>query len=113
MATYSSIPEVIESYENRFLPEQAVGVDGVVQLNFTGDGGGSYYMVIKEQHLTVKEGEHHEPTVTVTASAEDWLKVNNGEANPMALMMQGKLKVSGSLPMATKFQTMFRRGAQE
>lgn len=106
---YTSTSEVIKSYEERFIPEEAAGVDGVVQLNLTGEGGGSYVLVIKDQTLTIEEGKHDEPTVTVTASADDWLKVNNQETNPMALMMAGKLKLSGSLPLATKFQGMFRR----
>jgi putative sterol carrier protein len=110
MPKFTTIPEVVESYKGRFLPEEAKGVDGVIQLNLTGEGGGGYKMKIQEQTLTITEGEHPEPTVTVTADAEDWLRVNNGETNPMGLLMQGKLKVKGSLPMATKFQTMFRRG---
>jgi putative sterol carrier protein len=67
-------------------------------------------MVIDDQTLNIEEGEHDDPTVAVTTSADDWLKINNGQTNAMALMMQGKLKVSGSLPMATKFQSMFRSG---
>lgn len=109
MATYTSIPEVIESYRARFLPDEAAGFDGVVQLNLTGEGGGNYYMTIQNQQFDITEGEHDDPSVSVTTSAADWLAVNNGAANPMMLMMQGKLKLKGSLPMATKFQSLFRR----
>ena len=112
MPRFHTIPEVIDSYKDRFKPSEAAGVDGVVQLVFTGEGGGAYQMIIKNQELTIEEGQHEDPTVTVTASAEDWLKVNNGEVNPMGLLMQGKLKVKGSLPMATKFQSMFQRGSE-
>lgn len=108
MATYTSIDEVIASYPERFQPSAAEGVDGIVQLNLTGEGGGHYYMVIQDQTLDIEEGEHPDPTVGVTTSAEDWLKINNGQTNAMALLMQGKLKISGSLPMATKFQSLFR-----
>jgi putative sterol carrier protein len=110
MATYETIDDVIESYPDRFQPDQAEGVEGIVQLNLTGEGGGHYYMLIEDQTLDIEEGEHDDPTVAVTTSADDWLKINNGQTNAMALMMQGKLKVSGSLPMATKFQSIFRSG---
>ncbi len=109
MPPYASIPDVIDSYRERFLPDEAAGVDGVVQLNFTGDGGGAYHLVIREQKLELVEGLHEAPTVAVTVAASDWLRVNNGETNAMALMMQGRLKVNGSLPMATRFQSLFRR----
>ena len=38
---------------------------------------------------------------------KDWLRLHNGEANPMGLMMKKKLKVKGDLAMATKFPTLF------
>ncbi|MDX1548431.1 MAG: SCP2 sterol-binding domain-containing protein [Rhodothermales bacterium] len=109
MPTYTSIADVMASYPDRFIPSAAAGVDGVVQLDLTGEGGGQYQLIIRDQTLRIEEGPHADPTVTVTVDADDWLKVNNGEANAMALLMQGRLKVKGSLPMATKFQTMFQR----
>lgn len=104
---FTTIPQLIEAYKERFLPHRAEGVDGIVQLVLTGDGASAYYLTIKDQTLTIDEGQHDDPTVTVTASVSDWLKVNNGDANPMTMLMMGKLKVSGSLPLATKFQTLF------
>lgn len=107
MQTFESIPEVIDSYPRRFKPEKAEGVEGVVQMHFTGDGGGHYFMVIEDQTVTVQEGTYDHPTMSVTAPAEAWLALNNGEAGPMALLMQGKLKFSGSMPMALKFRSLF------
>ena len=109
MPTYQSIDEVIASYPGRFLPDQAEGVDGVVQLHLTGDGGGDYQLVIQNSQLDVVQGIHEAPTLAVTTSAADWLRVNNGETNSMGLMMQGKLKLKGSLPLAARFQSMFQR----
>jgi len=50
---------------------------------------------------------HDDPTVTIRTTAERWLKINRGEASPMTMMMMGQLTVDGSVPMATKFQSMF------
>lgn len=100
------------SYPNRFYPEKAAGVDGVIQFVFSGEGGGEYHLLIRDKRLDVVRGEHPDPTVTVTVPARDWLDVNNGEVGPMALLMQGKLKVKGSLGMAAKFQTMFKPGSE-
>ena len=76
-------------------------------MELTGEGGGSYYMVVQDQEMEIHEGTHESPTVTVKTSADNWLKINNGDASAMSLMMFGKLKVKGSLPLATKFQTLF------
>jgi putative sterol carrier protein len=39
--------------------------------------------------------------------ASEWLDIANGEANAMALFMQGKIRVSGDIGLAMKMQTMF------
>ena len=107
MPRFESIDEVIDSYPDRFLPEKAEGTDAVVQLNLTGDEGGTYHLVIHDGTLDVREGEHDDPTLTATTDAQDWLRLNNGAVSPMSLLMQGKLKFNGSLPMALKFRSMF------
>lgn len=104
---FENIPQVIDSYPERFRPEKAEGVDAVIQLNFTGEGGGQYHLKIRDQQLEIEEGEYDDPALTATAPAEDWLALNNGEVNPMSLVMRGKLKFSGSLPMAMKFRNLF------
>lgn len=95
------------SLQKNFKPEAAAGVDGVFQLNYAGDGGGQWYLNVHDQQLEVEEGVHPNPDVTVASEAEDWLKIANGEANPMMMMMTGKLKIKGSIPLATKLQSIF------
>lgn len=112
MQRFETIREVMASYPQRFYPDRAEGVDGVIQFIFTGDGGGAYYLDIDGRVLDVVQGDHPDPTVTVTVPAADWLQVNNGETNPMGLLMKGRLKVKGSLALATKFQQLFRPGSE-
>lgn len=100
------------SYPDRFYPEKAQGADGVIQFVFTGNTSGAYHLVIRDGTLEVEAGEHVDPTVTVSAPGEAWLAVNNGESSPLQLLMQGKLKVKGSLAMAGKFQSMFKPGSE-
>jgi putative sterol carrier protein len=107
MAKFESIRALIDHYEARFIPENAAGVDAVVQLNLSGDETARYIIIIKDRTLHVEEGEHDDPLLTITSSASDWLKLNNGEANPMTMMMTGKLKVKGPIQMAAQFRSMF------
>lgn len=107
MAAPQTISELLDYYPEYFNPQAAEGVDGVVQLDLDGEGGGQYYLKIQNQELDVHEGTHDDPTVTIRTTAERWLKINRGEASPMTMMMMGKLKIDGSLSMATKFQSMF------
>lgn len=106
MAVPETIPELLDRYPKHFNPRAAEGVSGVVQLDLEGDDG-QYYLVIENQELDIHKGRHDDPTVTIRTTAERWLKINRGEANPMTLMMMGKLRIDGSLSMATKFQSLF------
>lgn len=107
MPQFQSIEEVIASYPDRFKPGEAAGTDAVVQLRITGEGGGDYRLIIQDGKLEIRDGVHEDPTLTATVDADDWIRVNNGEVSPMTLLMKGKLKFSGSLPMALKFRSMF------
>ncbi len=97
-----TIPELLEEYKKRFLPEKADGVDTVIQLSLSGEGGGEYHLIVRDKTLRYAEGRHENPAVTLSCSAENWIKISTGEANAMMLMMTGKLKVSGSMGVALK-----------
>jgi len=107
MASYSNVAELLELYPNAFNPDAAAGMDGIVQLDISGDDGGQYFIEIVDQSMEINEGTHDDPTVTITTSDENWLDIHRGEANPMSLMMSGDLSISGSMAMATKFQDLF------
>ncbi|MDX1418588.1 MAG: SCP2 sterol-binding domain-containing protein [Rubricoccaceae bacterium] len=111
MPRYSSIDEVLASYPERFRPEKAEGVDATVQMHFTGDNAREVAIHVNDGRLDVQEGETvADPTLSLTADADDWLAVENGQLNPMLAMMQGKVKLKGSIPFATKFMTLFGYG---
>ncbi len=107
MQKFDTIPSLLESYKERFIPEKALGVNAVIQLKLAGDEEALYYITIKDQTFEVSEGVHDSPALTVISTVKDWLNLNNGESNPLTLMMMGKLKVEGPIPLAMQFQTMF------
>jgi putative sterol carrier protein len=107
MQKFDSIPALLQSYQDRFIPEKAEGVDAVIQLKLSGEAEALYFITIREKTIEVCEGLHEAPVLTVISTIKDWLKLNNGESNPMTLMMMGKLKVEGPLPLVMQFRTMF------
>ncbi len=110
MPRYATLDDVLASYPSRFRPDRAEGVDATVHMQLTGDGGRDATIHVHDGTLDVAEGVPESPTLQLTATAEDWLAVENGEMNPMMAMMQGKLKLKGSIPFATKFMGMFGYG---
>jgi len=107
MPRVSSIKEVFEHIHEGFNPAKAEGVDAVFQFNLTGENGGQYWIKVANQQAEVHEGVHEAPTMTITASANDYLALVNGDLNAMSAFMQGKVKVKGDMGLALKLQAMF------
>ena len=107
MARVNNMDDLLEVYEERFKPEKTVGLDAVIQLLISGDGGGDYILRILEGTFEHEPGVAEEPDITVESAFDDWLKINKGEANALAMMMKGKVKIRGSVPLAMKFQSIF------
>lgn len=110
MARVNSVEEIFTHLDEGFQPAKAEGVDAVFQFNLTGDNGGQYWVKVKDQQFESEKGEHPDPTMVLTSSADDYIAMVNGELNPMTAFMQGKVKVKGDMGLALKLQSMFGLG---
>jgi putative sterol carrier protein len=99
--------EAMQGMMNRFNPAKAKGVNAVIQLNATGDGGGQYYTTIAEGKAALSEGAIPNPTVTINVAAQDWVDILNGKLDPTRAFMAGKLRITGDLGLMMRFQNMF------
>lgn len=100
--------ERFATMQERFDPAKAKGVDVRFQFDLSGSGGGKWYVEIKGGKLTVKSGTGPNPTATMKASAEDYVKIANGEMNKMMAFLRGKLKVDGDKDALKKFDSYFK-----
>lgn len=102
-----TIPEVFKEMPNRFKADAAKGMKAVYQFDLTGDGGGKYSLAIDDGKLTVGEGLHASPNITITMAANDYLDMVGGKLNPQMTFMSGKLKIAGDMGLAMKMQQLF------
>ena len=70
------------------------------------DGAGSWFVDVDDGKVTVTE-DGGEADCTISTSSETFLKIANGEQNPTAAYMSGKLKVKGDMGQAMKLQKLF------
>lgn len=110
MEKATTIPQVFEAMPDQFNADAAAGVDAIFQFDITGDGGGQYWIVVKDQDVKVNEGTHDNPDITIIAGSDDYLKLANGELAAMSAFMAGKVKVKGNMGLAMKLQSMFGLG---
>jgi putative sterol carrier protein len=102
--------ETIQDMINNFNPASAKGVNAVIQLNATGDGGGNYALAIADGKVDVQEGVVEKPTVTINVAAKDWIDIIGGQLDPTKAFMTGKLRIAGDLGLMMRFQRMFMPG---
>ena len=103
----TDVREVFARISEVFNADAAKGVDAVFQFDITGDGGGTWNVTIKDGTCNVQEGVSDSPTVTMTMSTDTWLGIVNKELNGIQAFMSGKLKVSGDMMLAQRYQNLF------
>ena len=110
MPQINDASEAFAAIHERFDANKAAGVDGSIQLDLAGEGGGKWALMIANGVCEVIEGGVESPTTTLSMSAENFADMVNGNLNAMAAFMQGKIKLQGDMGLAMKFQTIFNIG---
>ena len=105
-----SVKQYFETLDQRFVKDAAAGVSAVFQFDISGDGGGTWNVVVADGEMSVSEGPHAKPDAVVTSKAADYVKIANGDINGLRAVMTRKMKISGNLVMARKMQHMFPTG---
>lgn len=102
------VESVFQKMMQKFIPEKSVGMDAIIQFNLANEEGDtSYWVQIQNENVELNEGVNSEPQLTITANAEDYMQVVNGDTNAMQAFMSGKLKVDGQMALAMKLQSAF------
>jgi putative sterol carrier protein len=103
-----TIKEFIMGHEVAFQPDNAVGVDAIIQYHLSGEEGGDWIIAIKDGTCKVTEGIAENPKMTLNANAQDFKNILLGKQDGMAAFMQGKLKVSGDFGLAMRYMNFFK-----
>ena len=103
----TTLIEAMQGMLTRFNPAKARGVNAVIQLNATGDGGGQFYTTVADGKASLSEGIAPNPTVTINVAARDWIDIVGGKLDPTRAFMAGKLRITGDLGLMMRFQSMF------
>jgi putative sterol carrier protein len=96
--------EFFETLESRVDASKAAGM--TASYKFDIDGSGSWLVGVDDGKVTVTE-DGGDADCTISTSSETFLKIANGEQNPTAAYMSGKLKVKGDMGQAMKLQKLF------
>ena len=103
----STVKEYFDTLGDRFVADKSKGINAVYQFELSGDQGGTYHVVVNDGSMSVEEGAHDKPTTTLKMEGSDYVKMTNGELKGQVAYMTGKMKISGSIPMAMKMKNIF------
>ena len=104
---FNNVGDIFTRMPEVFNPNEAKDMDKVFQFDISGEGGGQWYVKIKDGQCQVQEGFQEDPSVTLTMSAETWIAMVNKELNGVQAFMTGKLKVSGDILLAQRIYDLF------
>jgi putative sterol carrier protein len=108
-STAEEIKGIFDAMPNQVNADAAKGMDTTIQFKLSGDGGGDYYVEIKDGAAKVTQGVAATPNMTMTLAAADYVDLIMGKLNGQMAFMSGKLKIAGDMGLAMKMQTLFKR----
>jgi putative sterol carrier protein len=104
-----TVREIMEGMPAAFRPDRARGVNATIQFHITGEGGGNWYMTVRNGACQVAEGVYPSPQATLTTAARDYLDLANGKLSGAKAMLTGRVKPSGDLGLLRRMESWFER----
>ena len=103
-----TIDEYFAQMPAAFQKDLAAGVAATYQFDLSGEGGGKWFVVIRDGELEVGKGEKDTPDVTFRAAAADYVEIAEGRMNSRLALATGKFKIKGHMGLAMKLQRLFK-----
>ena len=79
-----------------------------VQVNVTGENGGTFYIEVKDHKINVEPYEYNDRHCALTMDATNFNKLIDGRLDPIFAFTTGKLKVDGDLGKALEFSQLLK-----
>ena len=100
------VKEVFRLMKDEFDPDAVGDMDAVLKFDISGDNSGIWMTTITNGTIKIEEGDAGDATTTIMITDVDFLKLVNGELNPVTAFMQGLIKIDGDMSVAMKLQKL-------
>lgn len=104
--------DVFAQVDAAFDPKKAGKLRAVFQFCLSGADGGDWHITVADQKCSVASGRAGKPSVTVKMDGADFVKMVNGELQPVNAFVQGRIKLEGDMDLALKVQELFAGATQ-
>ncbi|MBQ3567237.1 MAG: SCP2 sterol-binding domain-containing protein [Oscillospiraceae bacterium] len=98
--------EIVEKVKKEFGKADVSNYEDhlALQINITGEGEGSFYTEINEGKLIIEPYDYNDNNATLTASADDIIKIFGGKLDMNEAAESGKLEIAGDYAKALSIQ---------
>jgi putative sterol carrier protein len=103
-----TVEKLMSRMPKAFIPENAEGVEAIIQYHLSGEEAGDWIIDIREGQCKIEPGVSENPSMTLEADSQDYKDVITGKVNGMNAFMEGKLRLSGDLNLAMKLTSFFK-----
>lgn len=101
----SDLNAIFEQMKSRFNSAAAAGMDVVFQYDI--EDGEPYYVTVADENCEVAQGEHDDPSVTLSMDTQTLEEVMSGETDGMQAFMSGRIRADGDIMLATRLAAVF------
>ena len=91
--------EILEGLPKKVKKEAIEGMSTNFHFDLEGDGGGQMTIKVEGGEVKVEEGFQGDPKCTLKAKADNFVKLAQGDLNPMMAILMGKVKISNQSEM--------------
>lgn len=102
-----SVDSFFSTLQHKIDESKTAGMQAVYQFEATGEGGGTWHVVMNDGEARVDRGPAPEPDIVITSSADDLLAIVNGKMSGQSAFLTGKIKIKGDMSLALKLQNLF------
>src|SRR4030042_5486860 len=95
--------------ESRFKKDAARDLDFIITIEVSGDAGGVWSVIIKNQSCTEVNDRVDNPTVTLEVADKDWVDLTLGKTDAQTLLAAGRGSVRGDIAIAMKWGEIFEK----
>lgn len=103
--TMADLQTIFSAMEQRFSSSAAGDLSAVFQYQIS--DGEAWNVTVDNGTCKVEQGEHSDPTVTLTMDSQTLEDVMSGEIDGMQAFMTGRIQASGDIMLATRLTSIF------
>jgi putative sterol carrier protein len=103
----ATVQEVLNGLPGLFNTARSKGYNRQIQLNITGEGGGLWWLEIKNQVCTVHPDKLENAKLILEMEDKDFIDYFTGKVHPMELVRSKKMKFTGPMTEGIAFNAIW------